>query len=317
MLSASELLDYCYQKSVLPESGGLKDYSPDGSEEQATALKIALDQYYNILCEQRICRKMNLTVASWDRSRNVAIVETIKGNSFRKQGWQTKEGILFNAEETLFLVDQGVLELKENNIPLSFHAVFMLILPILPSLEYYQAYAYLCRLGYIVRRYRAVAKPIDDCPWGRRPPSPKQLCEEVIAEGLDELKNGYMQSLWNDDVHPLIRPIEAQSTALILSKIKVIESLKLTEATKTSLEFTNFKIDFDVFNSKEKKKSELVDPLFRIVVCKYDDPPPSLKELSSLTNQSNGVHLKLAVIKHGTVTFYGCFGVDLPTLISV
>ena len=38
--------------------------------------------------------------------------------------------------------------------------------------------------------------------------------------------------------------------------------------------------------------------------------------MALLKKQSNGVNVKLAVANQGTVSFYGLFEVDLPTLIS-
>lgn len=38
--------------------------------------------------------------------------------------------------------------------------------------------------------------------------------------------------------------------------------------------------------------------------------------MARLKKQSNGVNIKLAVANQGTVSFYGLFEVDLPTLVS-
>lgn len=58
----------------------------------------------------------------------------------------------------------------------------------------------------------------------------------------------------------------------------------------------------------------------RLLYClcfhRYHDPPPTLLDMARLKKQSNGVNIKLAVANQGTVSFYGLFEVDLPTLVS-
>lgn len=57
ILSAEELMHHGSKEAKLPETGGIKYYGPEESDEQKSSVKKALDQYHQILHEERICRK--------------------------------------------------------------------------------------------------------------------------------------------------------------------------------------------------------------------------------------------------------------------
>jgi len=321
MLSAAEIILQSKKDSSLPDSGGQKCFGFNNTEEHQQSVKHALDELSKFLHEERICRKSLLTTAYWDDKNNQARVEIKKGSSFAKFGYQTRDGMFFNPEETLFLVDQGLLELSYDNLPLSLQEVYMLIVPLLPSLEYYQVYAYLCRLGFLVKRYYAFIGPLEER-------SDLSVDDEImkseqdmleVGENFEPMSSRFLKCLWEGEAKnlPLIKPSEAKNTAAVLSKLQVVKPIKLKEAFKScDYNHGSFEIHFNVYVSKQQKKSELSNPNFRIVVCRFCDPPPSLFDISKLSQQADGVHLKLAVVNQGTVSFYGMFGVDLPTIIS-
>lgn len=323
MLSAEELMHHGSKEAKLPETGGIKYYGPEESDEQKTSVKKALDQYHQILHEERICRKSNLSVAHWEQSNCLAVVTVRKGSSFHKFGHETKEGLFLHPEEALFLLDQGLLQLKHDNFPLSLEEAYILLIPILSSLEHYQVYSHLCKLGFVVTRFKKSGSTSrsSNCKWGTlRESSTHSKVKDTDASyrSLEPMASGHAKELWTKDQYPLVRPGEATSTTSVLSKLQVNEQKHLKEVSNDvslSACATTYNIDFDVYVGKDLKKSDLGMPNFTITVCRYCEPPPSLLEISILSRMSEGAHLKLAVVEQGTVSFYGMFGVDLPTLV--
>ena len=328
MLTAQEILNEGNKPSLLPETGGLKFFKCDKDDnEQLESVNTALENYSICLKEERVCRKMNLSVAEWDWESNLAIVTTLKGSTLQKFGFQTRDGKFLYPEESLFLLEQGVLELFLEGISLSIQEAFMHLLPLLPCYEYYQIYANLCRQGFLVSRYKQGIGGTggENVPhkWDKSDSNEiVDLSSNDLRDISDDLKAGYMKKLWNGatTTKPLIQPCESTSTATVLSKLQLSKIVQLKDISKYSSTGRKYIIDFDVYTSKELRKqtkNNTALPQFRVVVCKYEEKPPSVLELSCLTNDSEGVHLKVGVVHQGTVTFYGMFSTDLPLVISV
>ena len=332
MLSAKEIINEGNKPTSLPETGGLKYFKFDSNDnEQIESVENALGNYSQCLKEERICRKMNLSVAAWDNETKLALVTTMKGSTLQKFGFQTKDGKFLHPEECLFLVEQGILELFFEDISLSLQESYMMLLQHQPSYEYYQIYANLCRQGYLVTRYKEGIfneNDIQNIPhkWDKTDSTEECFANEnsTIAENKDlsTLETGYMKELWKKgSVNPLIRPSQSTSTTAVLSKLRLSKIVQLKDLSSTENAVNpKYEIDFDVYTSKELRKQtkkNIALPQFRVVVCKYDEKPPSLFELSRLTQDSEGVHLKVGVVHQGTVTFYGIFSTDLPLVISV
>lgn len=314
MLDAYSLVKKNAKPTSLPDFGGQKLFGIETSEEERHRLNSALEQFKNVVKEERISYKHSLSVADWDLTENIAVVDIKRGNNLQKYGFQTREGIFLNPEEALFLVDQGILELRHDGLPLSVQETYILIVPLLSSFEYYEVYSYLCRLGYIVRRYKKKEKKEDVDEEEEIVQKEENIDNE---ESIEPMASGYVKNLWcsEPDERPCIRPSEAKSTASVLTKLQVLELLKLKNITYDDERPLKHRIDFDIYLSSSLKK--LGKPRFRVAVCKYGDTPPSLYEMGCLTNETDGVSLKLAVVNDGTISFYGMFGVDLPTLITV
>jgi len=317
MLNAEKLIEEGNKPTTLPDMGGIKyfAYDPDDNE-QKESTDHALQQYSKCLKEERICKKMNLSIAQWEKSQNLALVTVMKGSTLQKFGFQCRNGKFLYPEECLFLVEQGMLELNLHDLPLSFQEAYMLLIPLLPSFEYYQVYVHLSRQGFILTRYQESIARNDqnskDCCLPKKNPIQKP------SEVPDVLKSGHMKDLWRGTVNPMIQPCEATSTSSILSKIQCTHLSHLKSSFGSyEVEDTKFNISFDVYTSKEQHKqtkNKTALPQYRIVICKYEDDPPSLKDLALLTRASKGIHLKVAVVHQGTVTFYGIFSSDLPSI---
>ena len=329
MLSTQEILEEGNKPTSLPETGGLKYFKFDqDDDEQKESVESALGNYSQCLKEERVCRRVNLSIATWDSETNLALVTTMKGSTIQKFGFQTRDGKFLYPEECLFLIEQGILEFFIKDVSLSLQEAYMKLLPHQPSYEYYQIYANLCRQGYLVTRYKQGISSVNEKvshKWDKIESLEENLenysHKNSVTEVPGTLKTGYMKELWNGSINPLIRPLESTSTAAVLSKLQLSKLVQLKDfSTKTFNPPTSYEINFDVYTSKElrkKTKNNTALPQFRVVVCKYDEKPPSLMELSRLTQDSEGVHLKIGVVHQGTVTFYGMFSTDLPLVISV
>ena len=316
--------------SKLPElCGSSKLFTSDTSVAEQENLTSVLHSYGELLHEERVCHKRTLSVARWDSDTNLAVVEQRKGSNVVKFGFHNGDGMFLYPEDALFLMDQGLLELFYQGLPLSMHEAYMLMVPLLPSFEYYEVFSYLCRLGYVVRRHTK-EKLIEtdergESKWERGLGSRVKdnntedapCCMEETAEPM---ASGYVKNLWSEhpEVKPCIRPGEALSTASVLSKLQVMEMLSMNDIPypEDSTTPNTHCIDFDVFLSvKARKESE--KPRFRVVVCRYNDPPPALSTMAKLSQETDVISLKLAVVNDGTLVFYGMFGVDVPSIITV
>lgn len=316
MLGANEIIEQSKKETSIPNIGGIKYYAPNDSQQQKDDLSVALNEYNKLLNEERITKKLNLSVARWDEERQMAVLTAVKGSSFQKFGFETKHGKFLYPVETLFLMDQGLLQLYYQDLPLTIQEGYILIVPLLPSFEYYQVYAYLCRLGFLVSEYRGSSQKTDSLLEAKEMEI-KHKETNSTCNDLEPMISGYLSELWEGDTVPLIKPSEANSTASVLSKLQIVKPIKFADHQVSNESVSiSYRISFNVHISMQQKKSDLGDPNFRVVICKHHDSPPSLLELVQLTKQSDGVNLKLAVVNQGTVSFYGIFGTDLPTLVS-
>lgn len=350
MWSAEEVLQQGYKTATLPDFGGQKYFTPTADPVEQRDVDRAIGEFELLVHEERVTRKQNLSVGFWDVERQEAVVEVVKRKHFLHFGTATlidgKNGFRLLPEEALFLQDQGLLELYLHDLPLSLEEAYNLILPVLPSFEYYQVYAHLCRIGYVVNRYkRKCAVEQNTCesvdgdlqlafgdssedPAEHSPNSPsKSVDSEVVTDYLEPMISGHVGHLWTGEPgeRPLVRPSDATSTAAVLSKLKILKPLNLRDArtcdsTETDTETARkYEIAFDVYASKSRSKTERItklNPDYRVIVSRFSDAPPSLKDMSRLSKESGTVHLKIGVADHGNVSFFGVFGVELPAHIT-
>lgn len=154
-LSGEELLQHI--KSVkhrpeLPQRGGFKEYEPDGSWLQTKRLEYFYDERRSVLLEERVQKISSLAIGEWDEKHGKVLVK--KSGKFWKNMGHVEDGkqLLF-PEEALFLIDEGVMEVYRGGVPLSVEEAYSVLLGSNVPLEHYQAFAHLCRLGYIVQRF--------------------------------------------------------------------------------------------------------------------------------------------------------------------
>ncbi|XP_065065557.1 uncharacterized protein LOC135691596 isoform X1 [Rhopilema esculentum] len=155
LTDADYLLKLNTKPSVLPSFGGEKESVV--SDEFPDKTTNFYQELADVLSEERVCRKGSLSTGRWDPSRGLVIVDNAVGTFWQKFG--TKLGSLLYAlpEEALFLIEQGVFELFSNKLPLTVQEAWALLLTHVPSSEYYNTFAFLCRQGFAVissRKYR-------------------------------------------------------------------------------------------------------------------------------------------------------------------
>jgi len=327
MLCAEEIVSQGYKKAILPDSGGQKEFSVNNSPRQQNSIDHTLYEHEVLIQEERVVRKLNLSIAHWNSDLNKAVVDIRRRNHFQKFGHETAKCLYLLPEETLFLVDQGCLELYHNDLPLSVEDCYVLLLPLLNSLEYYQVYSYLCRLGYIVVRYtHTEPQDTDPVSISEREDDTTEIQVSTDEEygdefALEPMISGFASHLWKGEEgeRPLVKPSEATSTFSILSNLDIVKPMDFVSTSTSAVDNTNveFSIHFDVYALSSIKKKDRGRPQFRLVVCKYTEPPPSLLQLAKLAKESGSASLKLAVVDHGTISFYSMFGTSIPTLVSL
>lgn len=105
----------------------------------------------------RVARQKHMATAEWDKSREMARVTALRGNSIQSMGKFDNGKQYLYPEEALFLVDRGTLDLLVDGHPASFQRAWALAMTTSNciSLEQYLTYAHLRRGGYVVRRFKA------------------------------------------------------------------------------------------------------------------------------------------------------------------
>ena len=140
---------------TLPQRGE-KDFEPDGTNKQDRILTASRQAMFDALSVPRDLSAKNYVRADWHADRGVASVdkEYVKGNLFRTVGRADRDNTVWlNAEEALFLVDRGSMEMfwHDTNLPMSVQACYAACLPFVP-LHVYSVYAYLRRAGFALQR---------------------------------------------------------------------------------------------------------------------------------------------------------------------
>eukprot|EP00058_Branchiostoma_floridae_P025247 XP_002610737.1 hypothetical protein BRAFLDRAFT_90923 [Branchiostoma floridae] len=126
-LSAQELLAHRNLDRTVPPRGGTKDYAPDGSQEQEEKLQGMYSLYRRMLAEERVNKIGNLSTAIWLEDLGLAEVT----------------------------VDKNAIEVYWNKVPLAVQQAYAMMLGNKVSMEQYQVYAHLSRLGYILMRHQS------------------------------------------------------------------------------------------------------------------------------------------------------------------
>ncbi|XP_009859362.2 tRNA-splicing endonuclease subunit Sen54-like [Ciona intestinalis] len=138
--------------------GGAKFSEFGGTVQESLRLQAYYDAEDTILSSWKVRKLANLGRAEWLPEYSVAKI--LKQGKFMQTKSHLHEKGFFALfpEECLFLLDVGDIELYYKGLELSMQDAYTLLLCPVPenlrcTLDEYQVYAYLCRVGYRVQRY--------------------------------------------------------------------------------------------------------------------------------------------------------------------
>ncbi|XP_028413147.1 tRNA-splicing endonuclease subunit Sen54-like [Dendronephthya gigantea] len=141
-------------EAQMPCRSGPKDSVVDGSDGQAERLEEQLHEMEDVLSEERILRKGNISVGKWNGERRLVEVLIAKGVHWNVFGKSINGHLVLEPDEALYMLDHGMLELFHNDLPVSLQQAYDLLLSDEFPLHEYVVYSYLRNLGYIVLRYK-------------------------------------------------------------------------------------------------------------------------------------------------------------------
>ncbi|KAJ8037601.1 tRNA-splicing endonuclease subunit Sen54 [Holothuria leucospilota] len=152
VLGPQELAFYHKLDPKLPHNG-IKAAEPIGSMEEAIHLSQVQAQQREMLDEKRVARFGNLSIGDWNADLELIEVKSEKGKFWQTMGYNSGSKKYLYPEEGLFLMELNMFELLHQGVPLSLQQAFELLIPSEFSIEEYQTYAHLMRLGYITTRF--------------------------------------------------------------------------------------------------------------------------------------------------------------------
>ncbi|MGH0129237.1 UNVERIFIED_CONTAM: hypothetical protein FKN15_024697 [Acipenser sinensis] len=155
VLSPSELFAARTRDHKLP-ARGQKDFLPDGSQRQSEKLRRGLEEHWKLVSEERVERQGSLVKAEWKPKDNVVVLKSPAGKFWQTMGYSEQGKQFLQSEEALYLMECGNVEVFYRELPLSVQEGYELMLSNRTiSLQQYQVFSHLKRLGYIVNRFDA------------------------------------------------------------------------------------------------------------------------------------------------------------------
>ncbi|XP_071814482.1 tRNA-splicing endonuclease subunit Sen54-like [Apostichopus japonicus] len=153
VLGPQDLVHYHKLDPHLPRSG-IKAAEPDGSSAQAIRLSQMQAQQREILDEEKVAKFGSLSSGDWNHDLELIEVKSLKGKFWQTMGYNAGVKKYLYPEEGLFLMEMNAFEIRYHGVPMSLQQAYELLIPREFTLEEYQTYAYLMRLGYIVTRHK-------------------------------------------------------------------------------------------------------------------------------------------------------------------
>lgn len=178
-----EVADYKFLSANGIPKRGEKEVEPVGSNDQLEMLKESRNAMYQALEGVRGHHSKHKLVAIWMENENRAIIPHVKGNFFRDIGQpltisnKIKGGLSLNSLETVFLVERGSMVIylsdelllhflygSNDDDAFDYESLQKLDLAYLYSLAFdgeysiddYQIYTYLKRLGYLILPFKQI-----------------------------------------------------------------------------------------------------------------------------------------------------------------
>ncbi|XP_075999329.1 tRNA-splicing endonuclease subunit Sen54 [Genypterus blacodes] len=153
ILSPSELFAARSRSHKIPVRGQ-KDFFPDDSDEQKQRLQQAQSEHWSLVSEERVERLGNLVKAMWIPDEQMVELQSPAGKFWQTMGFSANGKQCLLPEEALYLMECGNLQVFHRKLPLSIQDGYERFLSSQTlSLQQYQVFGHLKRLGYVVNRF--------------------------------------------------------------------------------------------------------------------------------------------------------------------
>lgn len=154
ILSPSELFAARSRSHKIPVRGQ-KEFLPSNSQKQRERLQQSLDEHWDLVSEERVERLGNLVKAVWIPSDGIVELQSPAGKFWQTMGFSANGKQCLHPEEALYLMECGNLQVFYRELPLSIQEAYERFLSPSLSLQQYQVFGHLKRLGYVVNRFDA------------------------------------------------------------------------------------------------------------------------------------------------------------------
>nr|XP_057904487.1 tRNA-splicing endonuclease subunit Sen54 isoform X2 [Doryrhamphus excisus] len=159
LLSPSELFSARSRSHKIPVRGQ-KDFYPNDSPEQQQRLQQTLKEHWSLVSEERVERLGNLVKATWIPSEQIVELQSPAGKFWHTMGFSAGGKQCLLPEEALYLMECGSVQVFYQDLPLSIQDGYERFLSSSTvSLQQYQVYGHLKRLGFVVHRFDASSEP--------------------------------------------------------------------------------------------------------------------------------------------------------------
>nr|XP_055041213.1 tRNA-splicing endonuclease subunit Sen54-like [Misgurnus anguillicaudatus] len=159
LLSPSELFQARSRSHKIPVRGQ-KDFQPNDSEHQRSRLQQSLHEHWTLLEEERVERLGNLVKALWIPEERLVELQSPAGKFWHTMGFSDRGKQYLHAEEALYLMECGNVQVFHRDLPLSIQEGYERFLSSETlTLHQYQVYGHLKRLGYVVNRFDPSSVP--------------------------------------------------------------------------------------------------------------------------------------------------------------
>lgn len=143
-----------------------------------------------------------------------------------------------------------------------------------------------------------------------------QEYKELLRKRDMQKSQGCPRHLWDQPITPLLRPGQADSPALVLQRISILQTTHLADGGAGLLEKSGgLEISFDVYQADAVatfRKNNPGKPYARMCISGFDEPVPDLCSLKQLSYQSGDVPVIFALVDHGDISFYSFRDFTLP-----
>ncbi|GAA6222102.1 tRNA-splicing endonuclease subunit Sen54 [Lates japonicus] len=159
ILSPSELFAARSRSHKIPVRGQ-KDFFPSDSDEQRRRLEQSLDEHWSLISEERVERLGNIVKATWIPSDQIVELQSPAGKFWQTMGFSADGKQYLLPEEALYLMECGNVQVFYKDLPLSIQDGYERFLSSdTVSLQQYQVFGHLKRLGYVVHRFDPSSEP--------------------------------------------------------------------------------------------------------------------------------------------------------------